>query len=155
MKQCNPVMAEQFWLEFSTHEQVEAAAKILGAITVNGQKAFSVSLEETALFTGCLIRSKIPQDAVMESPVNGASIRFYDLLYAIEGMKSGMHHPDGLLWIRDPRISRSSNPRVALESITPTILEMLDVAIPPHMKEPSLLASRPVAEMPETVAARA
>lgn len=155
LKQCNPVMAEQFWLEFSTHEQVEAAANVLNAITVNGEKAFSVSVEDTALFTGCKIRSKIPKDAVMTSPANGASIAFYDLLYAIEGMKSGMHHPDGLLWVRDPRISRSSNPRVALESIAPTVLEMLDVTIPSHMKEPSLLAPHAAAVVPEGVGATA
>jgi len=154
LKQCNPVMAEQFWLEFSTHEQVAAAAKVLDAITVGGEKAFSVSVEETALFTGCSIRSKIPSDAVMHSPANGASAQFYDLLYAIEGLKSGMHHPDGLLWIRDSRISKSSNPRVALESIAPTILEMVDVAIPSHMKEPSLLATQAeAAMMPRRVAA--
>jgi hypothetical protein len=155
LKQCNPVMAEQFWLEFSTHEQAEAAAKVLDAITVNGQKAFPVGVEDTAVFTGCVIRSKLSQDAVMENPINGASIPFFDLLYAIEGMKSGMHHPDGLLWIRDPRISKSSNPRVALESVAPTILDMLDVTIPPHMKEPSLLASQPGAVMPERVATTA
>jgi len=155
LKQCNPVMAEQFWLEFSTHEQVEAAAKVLDAITINGEKAFTVSIEDTALFTGCTIRSKIAKDAVMESPANGASIAFYDLLYAIEGMKSGMHHPDGLLWIRDARISKSSNPRVALESVAPTILEMLGVRIPASMKEPSLLAPQPVAVAPEPVGATA
>jgi len=147
-------MAEKFWLEFSTHEQVAAAAKVLDAITVGGEKAFSVSVEETALFTGCSIRSKIPNDAVVHSPANGASAQFYDLLYAIEGLKSGMHHPDGLLWIRDSRISKSSNPRVALESIAPTILEMVDVVIPSHMKEPSLLATQAeAAMMPRRVAA--
>jgi len=139
VKQCNPVMAEQFWIEFSTNEQVQAAVKVLDAITVNGEKAFIVLPEETALFTGCSIRGKIPQDAVMASPANGASTRFFDQLYEIEGIKSGMHHPDGLLWIRDPRISRSSNPRVALESVAPTILEMLGLAVPSYMKEPSLL----------------
>jgi hypothetical protein len=144
VRQCNPVMAEQFWLEFSTHQQVEAAAAVLGAITVDGERAFSVKVEDTALFTGFSIRKKISQDAVMVSPANGASIRFFDLLYAIEGMKSGMHHQDGLLWIRDSRIPKSSNPRVALESVTPTILQLLGVGIPGHMKDPSLLRSQPV-----------
>jgi hypothetical protein len=137
-------MAEQFWLEFSTHQQVEAAAAVLGAITVDGERAFSVKVEDTALFTGFFIRKKIAQDAVMVSPANGASIRFFELLYAIEGMKSGMHHQDGLLWIRDARITKSSNPRVALESVTPTILQLLGVGIPDHMKDPSLLRSQPV-----------
>ncbi|HEY4010175.1 MAG TPA: hypothetical protein VGM11_08510 [Acidobacteriaceae bacterium] len=148
LKQCNPVMAEQFWLEFETHEQVEAAAAVLNAITVNGEKAFDIKVEDTALFTGFSIRKKISQDAVMVSPVNGASIRFFDLLYAIEGMKSGMHHQDGILWIRDSRISKSSNPRVALESIAPTILDLLAVPIPAHMKDPSLLRARPTVQAP-------
>ncbi len=141
VRQSNPVMAEQFWLEFATHQQVEAAAAVMDAITVDGEKAFTVEVEDTALFTGFCIRKKIAQDAVMVSPANGASIRFFDLLYAIEGMKSGMHHQDGLLWIRDPRVPRSSNPRVALESIAPTVLQLLDVDIPDHMS--GSIASRP------------
>ncbi|MGB6974960.1 MAG: hypothetical protein WBD67_09790 [Terracidiphilus sp.] len=151
LKQCNPVMAEQFWLEFSTHEQAEAAAVVLNAITVDGGKAFAAKVEDAAVFTGFTIRKKIPQEAVMTSAANGASTRFFDLLYAIEGMKSGMHHPDGLLWIRDARISKSSNPRVAIESITPTILEMLGLSIPTHLKDPSLLRQAKVAETMELV----
>jgi len=149
LKQSSPVMAEQFWLEFETHEQVTAAADILESITVDGEKAFPVKREETALFTWFGIRKQIGPDAIMESS-NGAKAKFFDYLYAIEGMKSGMHHPDGLLWIRDPRISKSSNPRVAIESITPTILDMLDLPIPSHLRDPSLFRPAPVAvEMPE------
>jgi hypothetical protein len=145
LKACNPVMAEQFWLEFHNHEEVEAAASILEKITVDGQLAFPVIREETALFTGFGIRKQIGSNAVIHSPANNATTKFFDLIYAIEGMKSGMHHEDGLLWIRDPRISKSSNPRVAVESIAPTILDLLDVAIPAHLKDPSLL-KMPVAE---------
>ena len=144
LKECNPVMSEQFWLEFETHEQAVDAGRILEGITVDGEKAFPADVQDAAVFTGFTIRRKIAQDAVMVNAANGASIPFFDLLYTIEGMKSGMHHRDGLLWIRDARIPKSSNPRVALESITPTILEMLDVPIPSHLKEPSLLSRRTV-----------
>jgi hypothetical protein len=142
LKACNPVMAEQFWLEFENHADVEAAAAVLDAITVDGDRALAVIREETAIFTGFNIRKKIGPDAVMSSPAGNTSARFFDIFYAIEGMKSGMHHQDGLLWIRDPRISKSSNPRVAVESIAPTILDLLDVEIPSHLKDPSLLKSR-------------
>jgi hypothetical protein len=150
LKASNPVMAEQFWLEFHNHDEVEAAAKVLEAITVDGEKAFTVIREETALFTGFGIRRKIEPGAMMSSPASNVTAKFFDVLYAIEGMKSGMHHEDGLLWIRDPRISKSSNPRVAVESIAPTILDLLNVPIPSHLKEPSLLKV-PVFE-PELVA---
>jgi hypothetical protein len=139
LKACNPVMAEQFWLEFENHADVEAAAKVLEAITVDGERAFAVIPEETAIFTGFNIRKKIGPDAVMTSPAGNATAKFFDVFYAIEGMKSGMHHQDGLLWIRDRRISKSSNPRVAVESIAPTILDLLNVEIPSHLKDPSLL----------------
>lgn len=146
LKAANPVMAEQFWLEFHNHDQVNAAADILEAITVDGEKAFSVIREQTALFTGFEIRKKIQPGAIIHSPANGATTNFFDLLYAIEGMKSGMHHEDGLLWIRDPRISKSSNPRVAVESITPTVLDLLNVPIPSHLKDPSLLKTPVLAD---------
>ncbi len=45
-----------------------------------------------------------------------------------------------------PRVS----PRVAVESIAPTILDLLDVEIPKHLKDPSLL--KPVVAEPELVA---
>jgi hypothetical protein len=141
LKRSNPVMAEQFWLEFDTHEEVEAAAKVLEGITVDGAPAFPVIREGTALFTGFGIRSEIAPDAVISSAANNATTKFYDIFYLIEGLKSGMHHHDGLLWIRDPRISKSSNPRVAVESIAPTVLDLLDVEIPSHLKDPSLLKS--------------
>ena len=139
LKASNPVMAEQFWLEFHNHDEVNAAADLLEAITLNGEPAFKVIREETALFTGLSIKREIPAGAVMASSATGQSTDFFNIFYAIEGLKSGMHHQDGLLWFRDPRISKSSNPRVAVESITPTILELLNVPIPAHLKDPSLL----------------
>jgi hypothetical protein len=150
LKASNPVMAEQFWLEFNTNDEVNAAADLLDAITVDGEKAFKVIREETALFTGFNIRHEISPNAVMTNAATGVSAKFFDIFYPIEGLKSGMHHQDGLLWIRDPRISKSSNPRVAVESIAPTILDLLDVEIPSHLKDPSLLKAM-VAE-PDLVA---
>lgn len=155
LKASNPVMSEQFWLEFHNHDEVNAAADILEQITVDGVQAFRCIREETALFTGFAIRSKMPKDAVMTSPASGQSTNFFNQLYAIEGIKSGMHHPDGLFWVRDKRVSKSSNPRVPVEAIAPTVLDMLDIEIPPSMKEAPLLrpASKPRAAEPELVPA--
>jgi len=141
LKACNPVMAEQFWLEFETHADMVAAAEVLDAVTCDGTPCLSVTREETAIHSGFNIRSQIDHNATLASPAAGVSTKFFDIFYAIEGLKSGMHHQDGLLWIRDPRISKSSNPRVAVESIAPTILDLLDVPIPAHLKDPSLRAT--------------
>jgi hypothetical protein len=146
LKASNPVMAEQFWLEFNSPEDCAAAAKVIEAITLDGETAFKTpQVEGPALFTGFNIRREIQKGSILASPAAGVSAEFFEQLYAIEGMKSGMHHPDGLLWMRDPRIPKSSNPRVAVESIAPTVLDFLDVPVPAHMADPSLLKA-PVLE---------
>ena len=139
LKTCNPVMAEQFWLEFHTEEDAVAAAEILDTITADGELAFKAVRDEAAIFTGFGVRKQLDSNAVIRSPAANVQAKFFDLFYAIEGIKSGMHHEDGLLWIRDPRVSKSSNPRVALESIAPTVLDLLGVEVPSHLKDPSLL----------------
>ena len=51
-------------------------------------------------------------------------------------MKSGMHHPDGALWIRGTdrrRHHRVYKERVALRALAPTLLRMFGVAPPPYM----------------------
>ncbi len=137
----SPVMSEQFWIHFENASAQEDAARKLSAITINGEPAMAVIKEENSIFSGFNVRAKIDQDAVL---VSGAQqIKFYDLFYEIEGLKSGMHHPEGILWIRDARMPRSAaNEHVPIESIAPTVLELLGVAVPAHMESPSLLHAR-------------
>lgn len=135
----NPVMAEQFWLCFDSPQEMNQAADVLEQVTLDGKPALSVSREGNAIFTSCAMRQQLHPEAVLASPAKSVQGRFFDHFYEIEGLKSGMHHPDGLLWIRDRRVSKGSNPRVALESIAPTILDLLDIKVPAHMEDPSLL----------------
>ena len=67
------------------------------------------------------------------------AVRFFDVFYKVEGMKSGMHHPDGMLWVRTPeKRHQIHRDKVPLESIAPTILEMFGVTPPSYMKGPLL-----------------
>jgi hypothetical protein len=52
---------------------------------------------------------------------------FDALFYAVDTTKSGMHHRDGMLWIRPPMgIHGHAAPGyVPLESLAPTMLSML------------------------------
>lgn len=137
-KQCNPVMAEQFWVEFASEAEAAAGAEILKGVHMGGTPALMVSQEGASVFCGFCIRRVIEKN---ETVTSGAqTVPFFDLFYKIEGIKSGMHHPDGLLWIRDPRISAPENgEKVKLESIAPTILEMMEIGVPAHMHSPSLM----------------
>ena len=44
-------------------------------------------------------RARTPPSSSTET---GARIPFFDLLYQIDLVKSGEHHPDGMMWIRTP-----------------------------------------------------
>ena len=48
---------------------------------------------------------------------------FFELFYQAEGLKSGMHHPDGILWIDRPGLApKVHRDKVPLRSVAPTIL---------------------------------
>jgi hypothetical protein len=138
LKGSNPVMAEQFWLEFDNPAAVDAAAERLDSILINGEPAVKIIKEGNSIFCGFSVRSKLEKDAKLSSP--DSTVPFFDIFYEIEGLKSGMHHPEGMLWVRDAQFPPASyQQRVPLEAVAPTILEMLSVGVPAHMKSQSLL----------------
>jgi predicted AlkP superfamily phosphohydrolase/phosphomutase len=64
----------------------------------------------------------------------GKAQRFEELFYRSEGLKSGMHHRDGILWIRTPELRHTVHAeKVPLERIAPMILDMFSLARPPSM----------------------
>ena len=52
----------------------------------------------------------------------------HSLFYPLESVRSGMHHPDGILWIRTPQRAHSVVDRkISLTEIAPTLLELAGV----------------------------
>ena len=73
-------------------------------------------------------------DAKLVSAETGAAAPFYQLLYQAETLKSGVHHPDGICWIRRPdRSHRVHAGKVPLAAVAPTVLRLLGVEIPRSM----------------------
>jgi len=69
----------------------------------------------------------------------GRVLAFFDLFYQGDGIKSGMHHPDGFLWIRTPdRVHQASPEKVPLRAVAPTVLSMFGVIPPSYMTVPAL-----------------
>jgi len=135
----SPVMAEQFWIHFENNADASAAQKRLEALQVGGQSAMRVKRDESGVFAACCLRHEISPDTVLQVVESDRSIPFFDLFYAMEGGKSGMHHPDGILWIRHPeREPAIHSEKVGLRSIAPTILETLGIEKPEYMKGSSL-----------------
>jgi len=149
----SPVMSEQFHVLFETEQAAHEAEFQLRALQVDGTPAMLVSRDGATLFSGCKIFRPLAQEAVLRAG-SGTATRFFDLFYQADGLKSGMHHPDGFLWIRTPeREHHVSAEKVPLRSVAPTVLEMFGVPCPTYMTAPSLSRSAaPSSDAPRRLA---
>ncbi|MCI0408956.1 MAG: hypothetical protein L0191_10390, partial [Acidobacteria bacterium] len=74
-------------------------------------------------------------DARLWGGAAGEEASFFDLFYQMEGIKSGMHHPDGLLWIRTPEKKHSvTEEKIPLTAIAPTLLAFFGIEPPAFMR---------------------
>jgi Type I phosphodiesterase / nucleotide pyrophosphatase len=129
-----PVMAEEFHLEFESEEAAREAEAKLKLLKYEDEPALGVDRNGTALMCGCRVWRKLDPDAVVRVDGDGRAVPFFDLFYQIDLIKSGMHHPDGMLWIRTPARRHSEHAeKVSLTAIAPTILRLYGLEPPDHM----------------------
>jgi hypothetical protein len=121
-----PVMAEEFWIRFPTAEAAAEAEGRLNALrTESGAPVLRTRREGEALFAGCDVFSPPPREARVYSPDRNESALFYDLFSPLGGLKSGRHHPDGILWIRAGGVEpRRVARKVALTEVAPSLLAL-------------------------------
>ena len=140
-----PVMAHQFHVEFASAEAASAAADRLRALRVDGSAALAVENNQNQLFAWCRLTTGLDPSARLVSDADGIhrSENFFSIFFKVEGIKSGMHHPDGLFWIRRPTAehSRAGEP-VALELVAPALLSELGIAPPLSMRQDPLPPAR-------------
>jgi len=135
-----PVMAGQFWVHPQNPADAADIQAKLGALRVGDMLAVRTRREGDSVFANCCIFRELGEDAVLHIEGTDRSIPFFDLFYSADVVKSGMHHPDGILWIRHAHKRHSiRQEKVPLTSIAPTILDMLTLPRPEYMKGPSLL----------------
>ncbi len=129
--QVTPVMSEHFQVHFNTEQDAREAEDQLRGVQLAGHPAMFVKREGNSVFSACEIFEDVPRDAVLSATASCETRPFFDIFYQIEGKKSGMHHPDGMLWIRKPSHQHTVyQEKVPLTSIAPTILEMFGVRKP-------------------------
>jgi hypothetical protein len=140
-----PVMSEQFHLRFATESDANDAAECLRALRIDGHQAMHVDARDKNVFSGCKIYSPLDHDVSLQGS-NGKSIPFFRLFYQVESMKSGMHHPDGILWMRIPGVVPTIHPeKVSLRDVPPTLLSMFGIAKPEYMTGRVLSLGNPLA----------
>ena len=127
----DPVMSQEFFLRFTTPAQAKRAHQTLLNYRLQGEKAFNSSLDGNNVFASCRYRKPVEEDALLTSVDGSFSDRFLDIFYPIAGLKSGFHHPDGMLWIRYPnREHVIHEDKVPIRSINEAILNMFGASMP-------------------------
>jgi hypothetical protein len=127
VKEVQPVMTHQFSLSFATQTEADQAKTKLEAITCQNKPVFDFGpSSEDKLYVGCQIFSALPADtpAVMG---NGTSVPFFDLFYPMGALKSGCHHPDGVLWLKSGKHEVYRN-KLSILEILPLILRHFNIS---------------------------
>jgi hypothetical protein len=131
-----PVMSQQFHLDFESEEAARDAEAKLTSMEMPGRgKVMYVVRKGASVFAGCTISRAVDQNDRIEFLGSDRSARFFDLFYAVDFLKSGMHHRDGMLWIRTPARRHFVNPeKVPLVQVAPTLLQLLGLPQPASMR---------------------
>lgn len=134
-----PVMSEEFHLYFKTAAEAEEGCRKLTGLQYNGRPAFLAKLDtELDVIAGCCVVENVPENAQLVNAA-GKTAPFHEHLYHCKMLKSGMHHPDGILWVAPPggrtEPAKAAPERVSLRRVAPTLLELLEIAPPPGMQE--------------------
>jgi hypothetical protein len=143
----SPVMAEQFHLFFDTLEDAIDALAKLQALRMVDQPVMEARRDGKQIFAGCSIIQRNVGEAEITTPHANRAAAFDKLFYSVEGLKSGMHHPDGILWIAQPGVAPMTVARrVSLREIAPTIVALCGIDAPGQFALPP---------MPEVIKAKA
>ena len=122
----DPVMTHQYMIRTSNADDARKAFEGLQTIFYDGNQVFQVERRsDTSVYFGSQIRCMVPQDATLS--IGDAKVGFYEILYSMEGIKSGCHHPDGILWLKTGSHIIPKN-KASILDVFPTILEHFGIS---------------------------
>jgi hypothetical protein len=137
---CSAVMSEQFHVYFQDEAAADEAWPLLKGMTAGGRAALALKREDPkTILAGCGIYAALTPETTITSAA-GETRPFFDLFYSADTVKSGMHHPDGALWIRTPARDHAVHAeRVSLRAVAPTLTRLLGLEPPAFMRAAALL----------------
>lgn len=135
-----PVMSQEFHLHCRDETEAAVVAKKLeGLFLEDGTQVMWAYPIGTKVDAGCKL-SRDPGKMLVRSADTGDSAPFPELFYPLESLRSGMHSPDGLFWIRASSHASSGSSDVAsLLSVYPTLAHLLGLSVRAE-HAPSLVA---------------
>jgi hypothetical protein len=139
----NPVMSDQAILRFPGKQEALEAEEQLRCYRLFDRPAFHTSVDQADLMVQCNYGGLVPDDTSLIHEPSGSRVPFFDIFYSMDVVKSGFHHPDGMLWVRFPdRRHAVHEEKVSLRSIASAMLSLFDVPRPDFMTCDSFLESR-------------
>lgn len=132
--EASPLMAEVYNIELQNEDDAKAVETKLEALRVGSRQAMLIQRKGSILNAKCQLHDRQPQDTRLTRADTGATISFFELFFELEDAKSGMHHPDGMLWIHTPGVAPGVHTKkVPLASVAATLLRLLSLPAPAHM----------------------
>jgi hypothetical protein len=128
-----PVMSEEFHVDCRDDAAAAEAERALLALEVDGTRVFLTRRDGAGVFTGCAYLDPQMMEREVIDTRTGARRRFSDLLYMVDGFRSGHHHPEGALWIRTGNGHVHERP-VSILDIAPTVLALFGIEAPAGMR---------------------
>jgi hypothetical protein len=98
----HPVMSDQALLQFQNEESCLKAEALLDSFQLNGGRAFWCQRDGSSIMVQCQWIKEIAEDAELVQSGAGRKVPFFKVFYSMDVVKSGFHHPDGMLWVRHP-----------------------------------------------------
>jgi hypothetical protein len=130
----SPVMAEQFHIQCRNMDDADRTLSRLMELRVSGKPAMIARKEGYSVFAGCGLFSLQDGTQTIECGVSTEKLKFSDLFYMIHTIRSGKHARPGMLWIRSGR-NKTVTQTVSIAAVAPTVLSMMGIEPPEHMKE--------------------
>ena len=96
-----PVMAHQYSVPFPDETSAAGAKAKLETLSLDGRPVFTVQFSDpTTLFFGSNLHHDIAAGAMIIQAGSNLGVPFYDLFYRVPHSKTGVHHPDSVLWFK-------------------------------------------------------
>ncbi len=126
----DPTMTHQYLAKFENAAAAKAARKRLAQLALDdGRDLIGFPTKDAAadsLYFGCQISTTLPAGQMICDAATNQAIGFFDHFYKIDAIKSGRHHPDGVLWIESGAPGVHTEKRAILD-IYPTLADLLGI----------------------------
>jgi len=127
--QYEPVMSQQFLLNFETEAAASKAAFLIEGLRLDdGRQPVWARRDGKQLDSGCMIDQRPGPGCQVLSSASNVGLPFADLFYPLEALRSGMHHPDGVFWVKGPGLkAKILDQRIPLRQVAPTLAQLAGV----------------------------